>query len=86
MSESKKTENMSQEEEKEWEIEILAYIKGKENADNAATEILATLLNSPYTYFDMKITPYTPNAKPTEKLRIKAERKNSILNKIPSIE
>jgi hypothetical protein len=73
-------------EEEEYEIEILAYIKGKENADNAATKILATLLNSPYTYFDMKITPYTPNAKPTEKLRIKAERKNFILNKTPNIE
>jgi adenosine deaminase len=62
---------MSQEETEEWEIEILAYIKGKENADNAATEILATLINSPYTYFDIKITPYKPNTK--EKLRITAE-------------
>jgi len=75
-----------QKKEEEYEIEILAYIKGKENTDNAATEILVALLNSPYTYFDIKITPYTPNAKPTEKLRIKAERKNSFLNKIPSIE
>jgi hypothetical protein len=66
---------MSQEEEKEWQIEIIAYIKGKENADNAATEILASLLNSPYTYFDIKLAPYKPSGTTIPPLHIKAEQK-----------
>jgi len=72
---------MTQEEEKEWEIEIIAYIRGKENADSAATEILATLINTPYTYFDIKLTPCEPNTKATEKWRIRAEHKLKSIEK-----
>ena len=44
------------EEEEEWEIEILAFIKGKEEAKEAICEVHAALLNYPLTYIDTKLT------------------------------
>jgi len=58
-------------ETEEWEIEILAFVKGKENTSDLAFELLQLLKGYPYTYFDMKLTPYKPNT--TEKWRIRAE-------------
>jgi len=52
---------MSEEEtQEEWEIEILAFVKGTEQAKAAICEVCATLLNYPLTYIDSKLT------KPTE--------------------
>jgi len=42
--------------EDEWEIEILACIKGTEKAKEAICEVHATLLNYPLTYIDTKLT------------------------------
>jgi len=48
---------MSEEEtQEEWEIEILAFVKGTEQAKAAICEVCATLLNYPLTYIDSKLT------------------------------
>jgi len=52
-------------EEEEWEIEILAFIKGSEQAKAAICEVHAALLNYPLTYIDTKLT----NAKLHEALK-----------------
>ena len=47
---------MSKEDEQECEIELLAVIKGTEQAKAAICEVHATLLNYPLTYIDTKLT------------------------------
>lgn len=42
--------------EEEWEMEILAFIKGTEKAKEAVCEVHAALLNYPLTYIDTKLT------------------------------
>jgi len=48
---------MPKEEEQEWEIEILLFIKGTEQAKAAICEVHSALLNYPLTYIDTKLTP-----------------------------
>jgi len=47
---------MGESKDQEWEIEILAFIKGEEEAKAAVCEAHATLLNYPLTYIDTKLT------------------------------
>jgi len=42
--------------EEEWEIEILLFVKGTEQAKAAICEVHAALLNYPITYIDTKLT------------------------------
>jgi hypothetical protein len=66
-------EGMGEVETEEWEVEILAFIRGKEKTSDLALELVELLSRYPYTYFDIKLTPYKPNT--TEKWRIRAEHK-----------
>ncbi len=61
-------------ENEEWEVEILTFIKGKEKTLDMLFELLEMLKGYPYTYFDMKLTPYKPNSEATEKWRIRAHK------------
>jgi hypothetical protein len=57
------------EENQEWEIEILAFVKGTEKAKEAICEIHAALLNYPLTYIDTKLTKKLQEAlKPIENM------------------
>lgn len=47
---------MTEENQEEWEIEILLFIKGTEQAKAAICEVHAALLNYPLTYIDTKLT------------------------------
>jgi len=47
---------MTEENQEEWEIEILLFIKGTEQAKAAICEVHAALLNYPLTYIDTKLS------------------------------
>jgi len=44
-----------QNQEEEWELALVAFIKGKEEAKAAICEVYAILLNYPFTYIDTKL-------------------------------
>jgi hypothetical protein len=64
---------MGEVETEEWEVEILASIRGKEKTSDLALELVELLTRYPYTYFDMKLTPCKPTSEATEKWRIRAQ-------------
>jgi hypothetical protein len=64
---------MSEVPSEEWEIEILAFVKGKEKASDLALELVELLSRYPYTYFDIKLVPCKPTSEATEKWRIRAQ-------------
>ena len=47
---------MGESKDEEWEIDILAFVKGEEEAKAAVCEAYAALLNYPLTYIDTKLT------------------------------